>query len=155
MKSIPWTSQQEWIWEAWKMSHSAKIRPPRLIVAHFVTECQTKSALQRVCCLTRVSEDHMPFKKCAPKVWENNDGVKRGHFATFKQKNTETCRQWGRMCRTDCQRSRLSSTKRILSCVWKYRKWHHPGLCQPEISQCNHPQIGDNNLLTFWSNFCL
>ncbi len=54
-----------------EMNHSVKIIPPGFIVAHFAIECQTKSALQRVRCLTRVLEDHMPFKKCVPKVWEN------------------------------------------------------------------------------------
>lgn len=53
-----------------KMSYSVKIIPLGLIVAHFSTECQTKSALQRMRCLTRVLGDHMLFKKCAPKVRE-------------------------------------------------------------------------------------
>lgn len=46
-----------------------KIIPPGLVVAHSAIECQTKSARQRVGCLTHLSGDHMPFKKCASKDW--------------------------------------------------------------------------------------
>ncbi len=54
-----------------EMSRSVSIIPPRLIVAHSASECQTKAALQRARYLARVSGNHMSLKKCAPKVWEN------------------------------------------------------------------------------------
>lgn len=73
-----------------KMNHSVKIIPPRFIVAHSATQCQTKSALQRVRCLTRVLGDHMPFKKCAPKGWEN---VLLNNDAVQAEAHCETCTQ--------------------------------------------------------------
>ena len=103
-------------WRCVKMSYSVKIIPPRLIVAHFSAESQTKSALQRERSLTCVLGAHMSFMKGAPEVCENaplHNDVAECEAAFRQHLGRRTLwKLWGRMCHS-----------MSLSRTWKCRKW--------------------------------